>query len=159
MNNKRISKAILKATFVIIAFALICGSAHSKAGDEFFSRGLVSKGTRALINWNYAEAEKISQELIAMAAAEGAEEEVIANSSKFRARYCFYIADYECAAEAMAELADIRPLDEEGQIFFDRVKALSEDWKDAVEASSDNFIIRYQPGRDEVLAGPALETL
>jgi tetratricopeptide (TPR) repeat protein len=57
----------------------------------------------------------------------------------------------------METFAELSQSDSPG--LLERSRKLVEVWEGAEEARSDHFIVRYKPGKDEVLVQPALDTL
>ncbi|HUT54669.1 MAG TPA: tetratricopeptide repeat protein [bacterium] len=106
--------------------------------------------------WDFHEADRLSRQLLDLAAKDGAGQ-ALAKAHQFRASYCFFAGDYACARDEMQTFGDLSGSKELG--LLDRSKKLAEVWQNAGESRSDHFIVRYLPGKDSVLAAPALETL
>lgn len=143
---------------VLGAALILSGTARSAKDSQSSVTLLVRKGNIALSKWDYRGALEISRQLFEMAEKEG-DLEAETRAHLFKARYCFYAGDYPCARDELALAEEIRGLDDEGAEFLERMKKLALGWEGYKEARSEHFILRYMPGKDEVLIEPALASL
>lgn len=120
---------------------------------------LIAEGRKALETWNYRAAEKIAEELKAIALKKETPASVVREIHHYRARYCFYAGDYAGADAEMKAMAELGDLDDRGRALAERVEKLAELWKDAKEVKSEHFLLRYVSDKDVVIAGPALAAL
>jgi len=151
---------LVKPQKIMAAALLIACVAAPAAGENQApsSHLLYIKGKNALEAWHYKDAQDISVRLFEFAA-ETDEEGAWNRAYLFRAHYCFYLGDYECSKEALDNLSEMRELDQGAKRLHERVTTLAEVWDGATYRSSEHFRVRIKPGKDEVLAKPALDTL
>jgi len=132
------------------------------AGRADVSPGLpnlqVMEGRQALENWDYARARSISAYLDGQAA-KSDDKDLKFQAEFFGARVKFFEGDYPAALRRLETAKTLQAFDADDQALYTRVKRLAEVWKGAAEERSKHFIVRYVPGKDKVLVGPALDTL
>lgn len=157
MRSNKLKASILGLAVVGVA-VLSAGPAGTQDLGALSLRMMAAKGRSALDRWDYREALDVSDKMFELAAGED-DPEAMAQAHAFRAHYCFYKGDYACSRDEFEAVTMIRPLDEEGDELYKRVKRLAEVWDGSTEKSSAHFVIRYQPGRDQVLVDPALNSL
>jgi tetratricopeptide (TPR) repeat protein len=122
-------------------------------------KALLQQVLVAELRWDYAEADRLSQQALDLAASPGSTDYDRGQAHQSRGSYYFYRGDYQaCLAELEKARALAAPGDEEPAL-YERSQQLVAEWKGAKEARSDHFIIRYRPGPDEVLIEPAKDTL
>jgi tetratricopeptide (TPR) repeat protein len=154
-NNKIITVLLLTFTFAIF----LSTDASTALTDKYKVRTIVSRGDNALIEWKYSQAEKSLNELMELTSNEGFDEEARAEIFLYKARYCFYKGDYLCAEKAYEKVQETIELDEGNKEFLERITGLVKTWDGATHFESEHFRIRYMPGKDSILAEPALNAL
>jgi len=165
-----IRKKFLKARASCHALASVTGLAMIFLGSLIFSAGiiaqqsdnlsgLINKGSDALDDWRYQDAEEIAFQVEEMAAREK-DPARQAEGYSFLGQYWFDQGDYKRALAELEKSRELNPQpDSKVDKFYDRMEKLSSLFGSPGEESSPHFIMRWTDPRDRVLAKPGLSAL
>jgi len=155
----------LAGSLVGLLLSLSAPAPAQNAGAELPSPDQVStwmaRGYELLERGDYLAAEQIDHELAAAAAQPGVAAEIQAQAVHFHGLLKFHTGDYAESLTALERYKELNKgnLPEEFLPFFEQVRFLADLWKDKIEVTSDHFLIRVKPGKDQILVEPSLAAL
>lgn len=159
LTSRREVESPPRTAFALSLVLVFLFSAPVAAVDIAQFARLESSGRAALERWDYAEADRISHELLKLVEHEDETSNLRSQAHKFRGLYCYWAGDYPCAFEEMEKTAAVRPLTDRERAFKGRMARLARLFDESRQARSEHFLIRWAEDKDSVLVEPALEAL
>lgn len=142
-------RRIFFSTLLLAVYCLLPTAAESWASDSKTPYELYSLGTEHLDHWEIEEAEGVSRTLTNLY---GKSPEALYLSAKVK----FYQGDYDGAIKLLEGSPKEYPEGREFLVFLSRIYDTA---KNFVEYPTPHFLLRYLPGKDEVLLDYAQEAL